>query len=154
MQFIHYDVTDWDSQVRAFQAALKFSPTKALAMVTVFEGVDVTGHLIDHIFSTEATLDGPNPPIPILVSIEVYLKGAFYTAIFALHYLRVGSGDSVGDTGSVSKSLIIVSSLAGYIDDTHSSAYTASKFRSQGLFPAIRAQTHQQLNIRVNAICP
>ncbi|KAF3396763.1 5'-hydroxyaverantin dehydrogenase [Talaromyces pinophilus] len=151
VQFVHCDVTDWDSQVRAFQAALKFSPTKTLHMVAAFAGIDVTGHLIDHVLPTEVSLEGPPPPIPNLVSVEVNLKGTFYTATLALHYLRLGSAS---DTAEVSKSLTIVSSLAGYIDDTHSTAYTASKFGSRGLFRAIRAQAHEQLNIRVNAICP
>jgi len=154
VQFVHCDVNDWNSQVRAFQAALNFSPTKTLDMVAAFAGIDVTGHLVDHVLPTEVSLDGPPPPIPNLVSIEVNLKGGFYTATLALHYLRLGSGGSTGDTTKASKSLVIVSSLAGYIDDTHSSAYTASKFGSRGLFRAIRAQAHQQLNIRVNAICP
>ncbi|KAE8315253.1 hypothetical protein BDV41DRAFT_531498 [Aspergillus transmontanensis] len=154
VQFVHCDVTDWDSQVRAFQAALKFSPTRALDMVAAFAGIDITGHLVDHVLAAEVSIDGPPPPIPNLVSIDVNLKGGFYTATLALHYLRLGSRGSAGDTAKASKSLAIVSSLAGYIDDTHSSAYTASKFGSRGLFRAIRAQAHQQLNIRVNAICP
>ncbi|KAL4999826.1 hypothetical protein BDV10DRAFT_163907 [Aspergillus recurvatus] len=148
VQFVHCDITDWESQVKAFQAALAFSPTKTLDAVAAFAGVDKTGHLADQVAAAEISLDGPPPPIPDLGPIEVNLKGTFYTATLALHYFRLPSASPV------SKSLTIVSSLAGYIDDTHSTPYTASKFGSRGLFRAIRQQAHSQLNVRVNAICP
>jgi 5'-hydroxyaverantin dehydrogenase len=154
VQFVHCDVTDWDSQVKAFQAALNFSPTKTLDVVAAFAGKDGTGHLVDYVAACEASMEGAPPPAPDLTPIEVNLKGMFYTATLALHYFRLGAQGTTTENSKASKSLTIVSSLAGYIDDTHSTAYTASKFGSRGLFRAIRAQAHQQLNIRVNAICP
>ncbi|KAL2795209.1 hypothetical protein BJX66DRAFT_302415 [Aspergillus keveii] len=155
VQFVHCDITNWDSQVSAFQAALRFSPTKTLDAVAAFAGVDGTGHLVDHVAATEPTLDTP-PPIPSLAPIEVNLKGTFYTATLALHYFRLEPQNlSTNVTPEFkTKSLTIVSSLAGYVDDTHSTAYTASKFGSRGLFRGIRAQAHSQHNVRVNAICP
>ncbi|KAL3492075.1 hypothetical protein BJX62DRAFT_236508 [Aspergillus germanicus] len=155
VQFVHCDITNWDSQVSAFQAALRFSPTKTLDAVAAFAGVDGTGHLVDHVAATEPSLDIA-PPIPSLAPIEVNLKGTFYTATLALHYFRLKPQDTSTSLTpeSKTKSLTIVSSLAGYVDDTHSTAYTASKFGSRGLFRGIRAQAHLQLNVRVNAICP
>ncbi|KAL2812314.1 hypothetical protein BJX63DRAFT_432759 [Aspergillus granulosus] len=152
VQFIHCDITSWVSQVSAFQAALKFSPTKTLDAVAAFAGVDGTGHLVDHVAAPEPSLDTA-PPMPSLAPIDVNLKGTFYTATLALYYFRLTPQPTNADV-SKSKSLTIVSSLAGYIDDTHSTAYTASKFGSRGLFRGIRAQAHSQLNVRVNAICP
>ncbi|KAL4902039.1 hypothetical protein BDW74DRAFT_158950 [Aspergillus multicolor] len=151
LQYVHCDITDYESQVAAFKAALAFSPRKTLDAVAAFAGVDKTGHLVDHVTATatEITIDSPPPAIPDLNPIEVNLKGTFYTATLALHYLRLPR-----PSDSSSPSLTIVSSLAGYIDDTHSTSYTASKFGSRGLFRAIRAQASSQLGIRVNAICP
>ncbi|CEL03771.1 hypothetical protein ASPCAL04914 [Aspergillus calidoustus] len=151
VQYVHCDITNWDSQVATFQAALRFSPTKTLDAVAAFAGVDGTGHLVDHVAVTEPSLDIA-PPIPSLAPIEVNLKGTFYTATLALHYFRLTPQNT--SAALKSKSLTIVSSLAGYVDDTHSTAYTASKFGSRGLFRGIRAQAHSQLNVRVNAICP
>ncbi|PVH97948.1 aflH/ adhA/ short chain alcohol dehydrogenase [Periconia macrospinosa] len=157
-QFVECDVTNWDSQVNAFRTALNMSPTKTLDMVAAFAGVDGTGHLVDHVSASEVSLDGAPPPVPSLAPIEVNLKGAFYTTTLALHYFRLkpqgGGGGAPPTTGTATKSLNIVTSLAGYIDDTHSTPYTASKFGSRGLFRAVHAQAHQQLNVRVNAICP
>ncbi|KAL4783588.1 hypothetical protein BJX76DRAFT_250920 [Aspergillus varians] len=154
VQFVHCDITDWDSQVKAFRSALTFSPTKTLEVVAAFAGVDNTGHIVDHIAASEVSLDGPPPPIPSLAPIEVNLKGTFYTATLALHYFRLPAQETEKNTAPPSKSLTIISSLTGYVDDPHSTAYTASKYGSRGLFRAIRGQAHSQLNVRVNAICP
>jgi 5'-hydroxyaverantin dehydrogenase len=156
-QFVCCDVTDWDSQVKAFQTALAFSPTKTLDMVAAYAGIDSTGHLVDYIAAAEVLLEGAPPSIPSLAPIEVNLKAVFYTATLSLHYFRLkpqGITTPDNNKAQASKSLIIISSLAGYIDDTHSTAYTASKFGSRGLFRALRAKAYQQLNVRVNAICP
>lgn len=154
VQFVHCDVTNWDSLVNAFLKTLNFSPTKSLNMVAAFAGVDNTGHLVEHVAGAGVSLDDPPPPIPTLDPIEVNLKGTLYTATLALHYLRLKPQGATSEKVQECKSLAIVSSLAGYIDDTHNTAYTASKFGSRGLFRAIRAQAYQRFNIRVNAICP
>ncbi|KAL3459650.1 hypothetical protein BJX64DRAFT_301113 [Aspergillus heterothallicus] len=154
VQFVQCDIRTWDSQVAAFQSALRFSPTKTLDAVAAFAGVDGTGHLVDHVAAAEVSTDTA-PPIPSLAPIEVNLKGTFYTATLALHYFRLLPTTTTStNEPPKSKSLTVVSSLAGYVDDTHSTAYTASKFGSRGLFRGIRAQAHSQLNVRVNAICP
>lgn len=123
-------------------------------MVAAFAGIDGTGHIVDYVAASEVSLEGTPPPVPSLTPIEVNLKGTFYTTTLALHYFRLQPQGIIPNKTRASKSLTIVSSLAGYIDDTHSTAYTASKFASRGLFRAIRAHAHQQLNVRVNAICP
>ncbi len=154
VQFVHCDARDWDSQVKAFQAALNFSPTKTLDIVAVFAGIDDSGHVVDLVSASEVSVDGPPPPIPTLTSIEVNLTGALFTATLALHYFRLKPQGGDDDTFQRHKSLTIVSSLAGYVDDTHSTTYTASKYGCRGMFRAIRAQAHQQLNVRVNTLCP
>ncbi|KAL4875692.1 hypothetical protein BJY04DRAFT_201388 [Aspergillus karnatakaensis] len=154
-QFVQCDITNWDSQVKAFQAALTFSPTKTIDAVAAFAGIFRSGHLVDQISAAEVSLDGPAPPPPSLDHIEVNLKGSYYTSALALHYFRLKpTGDA--DVGAISrsKSLTIVSSLAGYLDETHSTAYTSSKFGSRGLFRAIREKAHTRMNVRVNLIAP
>ena len=152
-QFVHCDVSSWESQVKAYQAALKFSPTHTLDAVAAYAGVDDSGHLIDYINATEVSIEGPAPPPPSVKPIEVNTKGIFYTAALALHYFRLKPQSGTGST-STSKSLTIVSSLAGYIDDTHDTVYTASKFGSRGIFRAIRARAQQELDVRVNLVAP
>ncbi len=75
-QYIHCDVTNWDSQVKAFQSALKFSPTKTLDLVASYAGVDKGGHLVDYVSASEASLEGAPPPAPSITAIDVNLKGS------------------------------------------------------------------------------
>ncbi|KAL5044325.1 hypothetical protein BDW71DRAFT_209330 [Aspergillus fruticulosus] len=49
VQFVHCDITDWESQVKAFQAALALSPTQTLDAIAAFAGADKTRHLVDHV---------------------------------------------------------------------------------------------------------
>ena len=153
MQYIHCDVTDWDSQVAAFQAALAFSPSRDLDAVVVYAGVDDSGHLVDYINAIPASFNGPPPPRPNVRPIDVNTTGVFYTATLALHYLRINA-QAADHMAKSPKSLTIVSSLAGYIDDTHDSIYTASKFGSRGVFRAIRARANSELHVRVNLMAP
>ncbi|KAL4967059.1 uncharacterized protein BDV14DRAFT_198521 [Aspergillus stella-maris] len=152
VQYVHCDITNWESLVSAFKAALQFSPTKSLDVVAAFAGVDNTGHLVDFVTASDVSFDGAAPPAPDLTPIEVNMKGTFYTAALALHYLRLPS--ALPNDTVKSKSLAIVTSLAAYVDDTHSTQYTASKYGSRGLFRGIRDQAYSQLNIRVNTLCP
>lgn len=153
-QFVRCDATDWHSQVAAFRAALNFSPTKTLDAVAVFAGIDGFINIIDQISQTEATVEGPPPAIPNVAPIEVNLKGAYYTSVLALHYLRLKAPQSGVPVSTIAKSLTIVSSLSGYIDEDHNTVYSASKFGSRGLFRALRAKAYDQFNVRVNAIAP
>lgn len=154
LQFIQCDVTSWDSQAKAFKSAVDFTPKKSLDIVAAFAGVDDSGHLVDHVQTMQASSDSTLPP-PSIAPLEVNTKGAFYTAALALHHLRRQShGSEWSPDSQRTTSLTIISSMAGYIDDTHDTIYTASKFGSRGLFRAIRGRARDGLNVRVNLIAP
>jgi 5'-hydroxyaverantin dehydrogenase len=151
MQFIHCDVSKWDDQVAAFKKALEFSKTGTIYVVAVFAAVDKAGHLVDQVNTSEVSLE-EDPYPPSTLSLEVNLKGCFYTTFLALHYFRLKPKSGVETTQD--KALIIVASLAGYIDDTHNSSYTASKFGARGVFRAVRERAQADLGVRVNLIAP
>ncbi|KAJ8099541.1 hypothetical protein POJ06DRAFT_253869, partial [Lipomyces tetrasporus] len=138
-QYIYCDVISWESQVRAFQSALAF--------VAIFAGIDDSGHLVDSVLSVEASIDGDVPKPRSIRPIEVNLIGTYYTVTLSLHYARL-------DAQVTTKSIIMVASLAGYVDDRHDTVYTASKFGVRGLFRAIRARAKDDLNVRCNLIAP
>jgi len=145
IQHVHCDVTDYASQVAAFKAALAFSPNGALDFVGAFAGVDTCGPLVDHVASASSGLP---PPEPGLGPLEVNVKGTVFTATLAMHYLGSPEGSAA------SKALVLVGSMAGYVDDTHDTVYTASKFGIRGLFRAIRGDAKEKLGVRVNIVCP
>ena len=148
IQEVACDVSDWDSIQDAFKKALSFSPTGTLDIVAMFAGIDKHGHLADQIQALGAD---DEPQRPSTAETDVNLKGTLYTTSLALHYFR---DKSAANTPSRDKSLIFVSSLAGYIDDTHNSVYTASKFGVRGLWRSIRAKADAEMGIRCNLIAP
>jgi len=145
VQEVLCDVADWDSLHRTFKDALAFSPTGALDVVAIFASVDNGPNLIDHVDRLHAE-EEPKPPST--AELDVNLKGSLYTSALALHYFRGEAGKGRD------KSLIFVSSLAGYIDDTHNSVYTASKFGMRGLWRSIRARAGAEMGVRCNLIAP
>lgn len=151
VQEVLCDVSDWNSLLGAFKAAIAFSPTATLDVVAMFAGVDRGTHLVDQIAATNTDAD-PSPPRT--VELDVNLKGALYTTVLALHYFRLSSKGGKDSPRGEDKSLIFVSSLAGYIDDTHNSVYTASKFGMRGLWRSIRARAAAEMGVMCNLIAP
>jgi 5'-hydroxyaverantin dehydrogenase len=148
VQEVICDVSDWDSIHATFKKALSFSPTGTLDVVAMFAGIDKQGNLADQI---QALGVDDEPKCPSTVEIDVNLKGTLYTASLALHHFRRHAGKVAPPRD---KSLIFVSSLAGYIDDTHNSVYTSSKFGVRGLWRSIRAKAEAEMGVRCNLIAP
>lgn len=151
IQEILCDVSEWESVLKAFKAALTFSPTGTLDVVAMFAGVDRGMNLVDQIAAMDINAD-PSPPRT--TELDVNLKGALYTTALALHYFRLPPKDGKASPEADGKSLIFVSSLAGYIDDTHNSVYTSSKFGMRGLWRSIRARAAAEMGVRCNLIAP
>jgi 5'-hydroxyaverantin dehydrogenase len=154
IQEVVCNVTDWNSLVAAFKAALAFSPTGMLDIVAMFAAVDKSPNIIDQIRATTEVSMEVDPTPPDSTSIDVNLKGTFYTTALALHYFRLQPKGTQNAAQDQDKSLIFVSSLAGYIDDTHNSSYTASKFGARGLWRSIRARATSEMGVRCNLIAP
>jgi 5'-hydroxyaverantin dehydrogenase len=148
IQTVICDVSSWDSIHGAFKKALSFSPTGMLDVVAMFAGIDKQGHLADQ---AQALSTDDEPKRPSTAEIDVNLNGTLYTTSLALHYFREQPGTA---SPPRDKSLIFVSSLAGYIDDTHNSVYTASKFGVRGLWRSIRAKAESDMGVRCNLIAP
>lgn len=95
-----------------------------------------------------------DPSPPKTTELDINSKGALYTAILAMNYSRLPPKDGAVPPQANSKSLIFMSSLAGYIDDTHDSTYTVSRFGVRSLFRAIRACAAADLGVRCSLIAP
>jgi 5'-hydroxyaverantin dehydrogenase len=128
VSYVHCDVTDWLSSVLAFKHAALFGPGGSLDVVGLFAGVAGDGgSLTDQVMdAAEPSLDpGHIPPEPALSAIRVNLEGLYKNAWLALYYMQLPS--KMGSRRPFSKSLILVSSLAGYSDMPGNTDYNASK---------------------------
>ncbi|KIV81007.1 hypothetical protein PV11_08461 [Exophiala sideris] len=141
-QFVKCDVTNWDDQVQAFDAAVQNSPQKSCDVVIANAGI--VGQ--DDMF----TLQDPQGPAlkPDLKTMDVNLTGLLYTVKLAIHYFRRQPIDSSRD-----RCLILKSSLSGYVDLPGSVQYNASKFGVRGVMRSLR-RTSWTESIRINLVAP
>jgi 5'-hydroxyaverantin dehydrogenase len=165
------DVTNWNSQIAAFKSAITFSPSKTLDIVTTFAGTaSDLEHAASHILAVSEPSLAIDPKPPNTRNIEVNLIGVYYTSYLALYYLRLKPRTVAGsacaptngttkDTNSLDasttsdKSLILVASMAAYIDSSISPTYAASKFGVRGLFRSTRTRT-LEIGVRCNLLAP
>lgn len=111
--FAKCDTTDWASSVAAFKQAVNFAPSKTLDVAVLFAGMSgLCRNLVDVVKEhPEPTLDGDPSPQSIPRAIEVNLNGVYLSTWLALHYFRLPSAEGL----DCKKSLVMVSSLAGYV---------------------------------------
>ena len=158
--YTYCDVTSWESQVKAFKTALMFAPNKTLSAVVMFAGISSdTGNLVDHVQAQEASLE-KDPAQPSIRPIDVNLTGLYYSSYLALNYFRLKPQNQglAANTNSESetlptKSLIFVSSMAGYIDFPAHTLYNTGKFAVRGLFRSVRSRS-KEMGVRCNLLAP
>ncbi|KAK3117638.1 hypothetical protein LTR53_000766 [Teratosphaeriaceae sp. CCFEE 6253] len=153
VSYVHCDTTDWGSAAAAFQHAVRFSPSKTLDIAVLFAGV--SGHrknLVDAVLQEAGDPSlGSLPDEPPKTAMEVNLTGVYNCAYLAMHYFRMPLPEST--TPQPKKSLVLVSSMMGYVDCTYNTDYGVSKYGVRGLFRSLRSQAYK-LNMRVNNIAP
>lgn len=157
--FVHVDVTDWASQVRLFQEAVRLSPTGGLDAVVVSAGIgDKEGTITGRGFENPVGLDQPDPPPPALGCLKVNLIGTMYTAHLALFWLpRNGTTsqdeEDKGKETPRDRHLLLVGSSAGLSCLPGVPEYVTSKHGVTGLFRSLRTLSYRQ-GVRVNLLCP
>ena len=96
-----------------------------------------------------------DPPEPSVATIDVNLKGVFYTMMLAKNYLRLPRrGQEVVPGGEKEdKALVLFASTAAYLEIPVLADYSASKMGVRGMFRTVRGPLMSQ-GIRVNTINP
>ncbi|KIX02743.1 uncharacterized protein Z518_08685 [Rhinocladiella mackenziei CBS 650.93] len=154
VSFVHCDTSDWEQSVAAFKHAAAFAPSKTLDVALLSAGIEG-----DEFSVTEQALAAPEPSLsdntipnePPMRAVQVNLCGVYKNAWLALYYMRLPS--QVETTNPPSKSLIFISSFAGYADMPSNTDYNTSKFGVRGIFRGLR-HTTTSMNVRTNLIAP
>lgn len=154
--YVHCDTTDWTSCAAAFKHCADFVPSKTIDVVVLFAGVaGEIKSLVDIALENPAPtlVDGgdPTPAKPVQRSIDINLSGVYTCAYLALHYFRLPSQNQQQQT--FKKSLVLISSIFGYLDGHLNTGYNAAKFGVRGLFRGLRRDGHK-VNARINNIAP
>lgn len=119
---------------------------------TLAEHNSTSTGLVDLVLDQPApSLDSdPTPAKPAHRALDINLIGVYTSTYLALHYFRLPSASG---TQPFKKSLILISSLTGYMDLPYNTGYATSKYAVRGMFRSIRRAV-DKVNARVNNIAP
>ncbi|KAH4180085.1 hypothetical protein HBI95_158730 [Parastagonospora nodorum] len=127
VQFVHCDVRSYAAQVEMYKRAITFGGGR-IDLVIPNAGIMSEENLFD------------------MASATVY-----NTCYLAMHYFRLPRDAS--DT--YKPSIVLISSLAGYVGYPSSSTYSISKFGVRGLFYGIRDRASRETPaVRINLVAP
>lgn len=157
VHFVPCDVTDWQSQVRLFRAALALSPHGGLDAVVANAGVAGRDPFLRPAEDDLASADEPAPPNLAITAVNY--TGVLYTAHLALFHLPRNPGSAPSSPSAPpsarprDRHLLLVGSMASLAALPGSPQYTASKHAVLGLFRSLRASSFPR-GVRVNIVCP
>ncbi|KAJ8116182.1 hypothetical protein OPT61_g2331 [Boeremia exigua] len=147
VQFVQSDVTSHSSQVALFKKAIDFGGGN-IDVVIPNAGICAEQNLFDMIPSEAPDLDS-EPPEPGYSTMDVNLKGVYYSCYLALHYFRLPRDSSF------TPCIVFIASLAGYVGFPSSATYSMSKFGTRGLFYGTRDRAAAaDPPVRVNLVAP
>ncbi|KAF2465690.1 NAD(P)-binding protein [Lindgomyces ingoldianus] len=150
VQFVQCDVTSYEAQAKAFKSAVQFGGGK-LDIAFPNAGVLAQKNLFEMVAHTVPSLDS-HPPEPGFSSVDVNLRGVYYSCYLALHYFRLPAPSA---SIPFKKSIVLLASVVGYMGYAPSTTYSMSKFGVRGIFHSIRAHGFEQdLQVRINLVAP
>lgn len=140
----HCDVTDFDSQARFFEEAMRASPEGRVEVVVPNAGV----HLHKESTAFENPVVGADGKIgkPLTLTLDVNITGAYYTTHLALHYLSLNPDPN-------DRCILLIGSLASFVPLPGQAPYAISKHAILGMFRSLVGSTFTK-SIRINMINP
>lgn len=146
--FVKTDVTVYSDLLHLFDVALSTFQTIDCAVANA--GIVEIGNWFD----PSLTLQSIRQPATSAV-LDVNLLGTLYFARIAAVYLRQDNvSASIGHEKSIDKSILLISSVAGFKQSPGLFVYQASKHGVLGLMRALRLYLPSAHGIRINAVCP
>lgn len=94
----------------------------------------------------------PQEPVPLKDHIDINLVSVVSFCRIALAYMK--ASHPPGEGTDFSKSIVLVSSIAGITEAPGLFAYSPAKHGVIGLMRALRPWAPQRYGVRVNALCP
>jgi NAD(P)-dependent dehydrogenase (short-subunit alcohol dehydrogenase family) len=165
-EFVQTDVTDYDSLLRLFDTAWKkygrvdiaisnagiqevgkwFDPGLDLESIKTVRPSTKTIPISDALLQLNSSSNSSQKPSNKVI--DVNLTGTLYFARIAAVYLKEGA------KSNEDKSLVLLSSTAGFKESPGLFAYAASKHGVLGLLRSARPYLPKTHKVRINAICP
>ena len=150
IKFVHVDVSSFASQVAFLRTALDFLPRNEIDIFVPCAGVLGPPTQVSPAPPSELANLGIPPDDLSGRLIGINLTGVFIGTLLVARY---GLGLHKTPKPEPAKSIVLVSSLAGYTGAEGSVEYTTTKFGIRGLLRGMRKQL-AGMNVRLNAVCP
>ncbi|KAF4334056.1 NADPH-dependent beta-ketoacyl reductase (rhlG) [Fusarium beomiforme] len=148
VNFQKLDVRDYNTQVQLFKTPYeeKGRVDIAISCAGVTEPSGWFG-------SDQLTLEAvTNEPKPLKDNIEINLTSVVLFCRIALTFMRADKESILENC--FSKSIVLVSSIAGITEAPGLFAYSSAKHGIIGLMRSLRAIAPDKFNVRINAVCP
>ncbi|KAL4949233.1 hypothetical protein BDW69DRAFT_203007 [Aspergillus filifer] len=140
--FVRTDVTSYDSVLGLFDKAMEIYGK--IDHADAGAGITESGNVFDPALDLSSIRAPPATKV-----LNVNMNGYLYVARIASVYLRQNRPDPSAD-----RSIILVSSIAGFKETPGLFIYQASKHGVLGLMRSLRLYLLPVHGIRINAICP
>ncbi|KEZ42024.1 Uncharacterized protein SAPIO_CDS6426 [Scedosporium apiospermum] len=147
--FQKLDVRDYNSQLSLFDAAYNKHGKVDVAVSCAAVG-EPDGWFEPEDLNLETVR---KEPIPVKNHIDINLTSVITFCRIALAYMKSNKPDA-SPNGDFSKSIVLVSSIAGITEAPGLFAYSPAKHGVIGLMRSLRPWAPVKYNIRANAICP
>ncbi|PKS08038.1 hypothetical protein jhhlp_006650 [Lomentospora prolificans] len=154
--FQKLDVRDYNAQVALFDEAYNRHGKVDVAISCAaigepggwFEPEDLN---LESVRRTDT--EGEKEPVPVKDHIDINLTSVVAFCRIALAYMKSNKPDAQPN-GDFSKSIVLVSSIAGITEAPGLFAYSPAKHGVIGLMRALRPWAPLKYGVRANAICP
>ncbi|KUI53237.1 Short-chain dehydrogenase reductase 5 [Cytospora mali] len=148
VHFQKLDVRDYSSQLALFNAAFKEHGQVDTA-VSCAAVAEPGGWFEPENLDLESV---QREPVPLKEHIDINLVSVLSFCRIALAYMKASKPEQ--DSTSLSKSIVLVSSIAGITEAPGLISYSTSKHGVIGLMRSLRPWAPLKYGVRANAICP
>jgi NAD(P)-dependent dehydrogenase (short-subunit alcohol dehydrogenase family) len=157
VHFQQVDVRNHASQVALFDTAYKLHGTVDVAIACAGV-IEPRGWFEPEDLDMESVR---KEPVPVKDNIDINLTSVILFSRIALAFMKESSLSSTtanpvafNGTSTFSKSIVLVSSIAGITEAPGLFAYSSAKHGVIGLMRALRPWAPKRFGVRANAICP
>ncbi|KAF9773849.1 hypothetical protein IL306_008256 [Fusarium sp. DS 682] len=148
VNFQKLDVRDYKAQVQLFKTPYEENGRVDVA-ISCAAVTEPYGWFGPDQLNLETVMDEPKP---LKDTIDINLTSVLLFCRIALTFIRADRDPA--HTSDFSKSIVLVSSIAGITEGPGLFAYSAAKHGVIGLMRSLRALATAKFNVRINAVCP
>ncbi|KAF4447941.1 hypothetical protein F53441_8600 [Fusarium austroafricanum] len=148
VNFQKLDVRDYNAQLQLFKTPYKEKGRIDVA-ISCAAVTEPNGWFGPDQLDLETVMTEPQP---LKNTVDINLTSVILFCRIALAFMKADKNST--QSNGFSKSIVLVSSIAGIVEAAGLFAYSATKHGIIGLMRSLRALSAAKFNVRINAVCP